>query len=116
MSDRLRSALDAMTRVRGVRGAMVVAGEDGLVVAESLMEGVRGNAVAALAASLAQRFRQASETAGCGSPQFVHLQASEGSLLAAPAPSGMLLVIVADADINVGLARLEMLKAAEAVA
>jgi hypothetical protein len=43
------------------------------------------------------------------------LQASAGSLLAAPAPSGMLLVIVADADINVGLARLEMLKAAEVV-
>lgn len=116
MTTRFQTALDAITRVRGVRGAMLVAGEDGLVVAESLMEGVRGNAVAALAASLAKRFRRASETAACGLPQFVHLQASEGSLLAAPAPSGMLLVVVADADINVGLARLEMLKAGEAVA
>ncbi len=116
MSTKFRPALDAVTRVRGVRGAMVVAGEDGLVVAESLMEGVRGNAVAALAASLAKRFRRASETAACGLPQFIHLQASEGSLLVAPAPSGMLLVVVADADINVGLARLEMLKAGEVVA
>jgi predicted regulator of Ras-like GTPase activity (Roadblock/LC7/MglB family) len=111
-----RGALEAITHVRGVRGAMLVAGDDGLVVAETLMEGVRGNAVAALAASLAQRFRRAADTAACGLPQFLHLQASAGSLLVAPAPNGMLLVVVADADINVGLARLEMLKAAEAVA
>jgi predicted regulator of Ras-like GTPase activity (Roadblock/LC7/MglB family) len=111
-----RAVLDAVTRVRGVRGAMLVAGDDGLVVAESLMEGVKGNAVAALAASLAKRFRRASEAAQCGPPRFLHLQASEGTLFAVPAPNGMLLVVVADADVNVGLARLEMLKAAEAVA
>lgn len=110
-----QAALDAITRVRGVRGAMLVAGDDGLVVAETSMEGVRGNAVAALAASLANRFRRTAETAACGLPHFLHLQASSGSLLAAPAPNAMLLVVVADADINVGLARLEMLKAAEAV-
>lgn len=116
MTGGYHAVLDAVTRVRGVRGAMLVAGDDGLVVAESLMEGVKGNAVAALAASLAKRFRRASEAAHCGQPRFLHLQASEGTLLAAPAPSGMLLVVVADADVNVGLARLEMLKAAEAVA
>lgn len=116
MTTKFQAALDRITRVRGVRGAMLVASDDGLVVAESLMEGIRGNAVAALTASLAKRFRRASETAACGLPQFVHLQASQGSLLAAPAPSAMLLVVVAEADINVGLARLEMLKAAAAVA
>lgn len=116
MSTRFQAALDNVTRVRGVRGAMLVAGDDGLVVAEALMEGIRGNAVAALAASLAKRFRRASETAACGLPQFIQLQASHGSLLVAPAPSGMLLVVVAEPDINVGLARLEMLRAGEAVA
>lgn len=115
MTGPIHTALDAITRVRGVRGAMVVAGDDGLVVAEALMAGVRGNAVAALAASLAHRFRRAAATAACGRPQFLHLQASDGSLLVAPAPNAMLLVVVAEADINVGLARLEMLKAAEAV-
>jgi predicted regulator of Ras-like GTPase activity (Roadblock/LC7/MglB family) len=116
VTTRFQTALDRVTRVRGVRGAMLVGGDDGLVVAESLMEGVRGNAVAALAASLAKRFRRASETAACGPPEFLHLQGSQGSLLASPAPSGMLLVVVAEADINVGLARLEMRKAGEAVA
>ena len=85
-------------------------------LAEALMEGVRGNAVAALAASLANRLGRAALTAGSGAPQFLQLQASAGSLLVAPAPNAMLLVVVADADINVGLARLEMLRAAEAVA
>ena len=115
MTARFHAALDAITHVRGVRGAMLVAGDDGLVVAEALMEGVRGNAVAALAASLANRFRRAAETAACGPPHFLQLQGSGGSLLVTPAPHAMLLVVVAEADINVGLARLEMLRAAEAV-
>src|SRR5262249_58746028 len=46
-------ALDLITRVRGVRGAMVVSRADGLIVAEQLMEGIKGGAVAALASSLA---------------------------------------------------------------
>lgn len=115
MAGGFRQALDRITRVRGVRGAMLVAGEDGLIVAESLMEGVRGNAVAALTASLAKRFRRAAETGGAGTPQFLQLQAAQGSLLAVPAPNGILVVAIADADINVGLTRLEMMRAAQAV-
>lgn len=116
MTMRFRRLLDAITRVRGVRGAMLVAVDDGLVVAESLMEGVRGNAVAALAASLMHRFRRAAEPGGIGPPHFLHLQATEGTLLAVPAVPDMLLVAVADADVNVGLVRLEMLRAVEDVA
>src|SRR5439155_1264231 len=62
--------LDLVTRVHGVRGAMLVAGDDGLVVAEQLMEGIKGPAVAALAASLATRLRRALEAAGVGAGQF----------------------------------------------
>ncbi|HEU5467291.1 MAG TPA: roadblock/LC7 domain-containing protein, partial [Gemmatimonadales bacterium] len=58
------AALRGITSVRGVRGAMVVAGADGLVVAESLMEGIKGAAVAALAASLATRLGRAMEAGG----------------------------------------------------
>jgi len=115
MTMQFRRLLDVITRVRGVRGAMLVAGEDGLVVAESLMEGVRGNAVAALADSLMKRFRRAAEACGVGAPHFLHLQGTDGTLLAVPAPEDMLLVAVADADVNVGLVRLEMLRAVEDV-
>ncbi len=108
--------LDLITRVRGVRGAMLVAGDDGLVVAEQLMEGIKGPAVAALAASLAGRLRRAMEAAGLGASVFWHLQADHGTLLVVPAASGILVVAVAEPDVNIGLVRLELLRASEAVA
>jgi len=108
-------ALDLVTRVRGVRGAMLVSGDDGLVVAEQLMEGIRGPAVAALAASVARRLGRAMETAGVGATLFWHLQAERGALLVVPAPSGLLVVAVAEPEVNVGLVRLELLRAAEGV-
>jgi predicted regulator of Ras-like GTPase activity (Roadblock/LC7/MglB family) len=109
-------ALDLVTRVRGVRGAMLVAGDDGLVIAEQLMEGIKGPALAALTASLGTKLRRAMEAAGTGAGQFWHLQAEQGALLVVPAESGVLVVAVADPDVNVGLVRLELLRAAAAVA
>jgi predicted regulator of Ras-like GTPase activity (Roadblock/LC7/MglB family) len=111
--ERLYPALDRITRVRGVRGAMVVSAEDGLVVADALMEGIRGNAVAALAGSLAARLGRAAVAAGAGQQRFVHLTAEGGTLLLLPAADGLLVVAVTDPEVNVGLARLEMQRAAE---
>lgn len=109
----MSKALDLVTRVRGVRGAMLVSEEDGLVVAEQLMEGIKGPAVAALAASLAGRLRRAMEAAGTGAAVFWHLQAEQGAILVVPG-SGLLVVAVAEPDVNIGLVRLELLRAAEA--
>lgn len=108
-------ALDLVTRVRGVRGAMIVSSDDGLVVAEQLMEGIKGATVAALAASLANRLRRAMEATGVKESVFWHLQCDQGALLVVPAASGLLVVAVADPAVNVGLVRLELLRAAEAV-
>lgn len=112
------TALDMITRVRGVRGAMLVSPDDGLVVAEQLMEGIKGAAVAALAASLAGRLRRAMEAAGVGTSVFWHLQAERGAILVVPAASegGILIVAVAEPDVNIGLVRLELLRAAESLA
>ncbi len=109
-------ALDLVTRVRGVRGAMLVSAADGLVVADQLMEGIKGPAVAALAGSLASRLGRAMTVAGVGESVFWHLQGSGGALLVVPAASGILVVAVAEPEVNVGLVRLELLRAAEAVA
>jgi predicted regulator of Ras-like GTPase activity (Roadblock/LC7/MglB family) len=114
--ERLYPALDRITRVRGVRGAMVVSAEDGLVVADALMEGIRGNAVAALAGSLAARLARAGAAAGAGEQRFVHLAADGGALLLLPGSDGLLIVAVTDHQVNVGLARLEMQRAAEDIA
>lgn len=114
MSASFTRALDLITRVRGVRGAMVVAQSDGLVVAEQLMEGIKGNTVAALTASLAGRLHRAMMVAGLGPSQFWHLQCEQGAVLAVPAGEGLLVVAVTEPEVNVGLVRLELLRAAEA--
>jgi predicted regulator of Ras-like GTPase activity (Roadblock/LC7/MglB family) len=104
--------LERLSTVRGLRGSVLVSAADGLIVAESLMTGVDGRAVAALAASLMNRLRRATQSAGRREPVFLQLQAQSGSVLATPCGSELVLVAVAGPDANVGLARLEMLEAA----
>jgi predicted regulator of Ras-like GTPase activity (Roadblock/LC7/MglB family) len=104
-------ALEKVTQVPGVRGSLLISADDGLVVAERLMEGIDGRAVAALAASLVQRLGRATSGAGLRSPSFVHLRGLAGSVLAAPGHEDLVLVAVADPDVNLGRARLEMLDA-----
>lgn len=106
------AGLEQLTRRAGVRGALLVEREDGLVVAEALMEGLDGAALAALAASLWTRLGRAGAAAGRGAPAFVQLEAHLGIMLAVPAGAEMLLVAVADPDANLGLARLELIRAA----
>jgi predicted regulator of Ras-like GTPase activity (Roadblock/LC7/MglB family) len=106
-----QTVLDRVTRVPGVRGAIVVAAADGLVVAEQLMDGVDGQAAAALTASLVGRLVRTAEGAGMRPPAFVHLRGDGGSVLAAPGPQDLVLVAVVGPDANLGLARLEMIEA-----
>ena len=108
----LGEALERVTRVAGIRGAMLVAESDGLVVAEALAEGLDGAAVAALAASLTLRLRRTATSAGLAVPQVVQLRAERGTVLTVPAGDDLLLVAVAERDANLGLARLELRQAA----
>lgn len=107
-----RTVLDRITRVPGVRGALIASAGDGLVIAEQLMDGVDGRATAALAGSLVGRLVRTADGAGRQTPAFVQLRAERGSILAAPCPNDLVLIAVVGADANVGLARLEMLDAA----
>jgi predicted regulator of Ras-like GTPase activity (Roadblock/LC7/MglB family) len=101
--------LGKATRVRGVLGAVVVDTEDGLVVADSIMEGVRVNAIAALTASMYRRLVRTTRAAGKGRPDFVQMQAEGGVLIAVPGDD-VLLVVVGEPDLNVGLVKLELMK------
>ncbi len=116
MSVSLAQALDRISRVRGVRGSMFVAADDGIVVAQLLMEGVNGKAVAALAGALARKVGGASAATGAGRVRFLQMDAGGGTLLVAHAPRDLLVVALADPQVNVGLCRLEMMRAAEAAA
>ena len=114
-TDDLGRALDRISRVRGMRGSMWVSADDGLPVAQLLMEGVPGKAVAALAASLVRKVSGTAGAVGAGRVRFVQMEAAGGTLLVALAPPDLLVVALADSRVNIGLARLEMMRAAQAV-
>lgn len=116
MSAAYAAALEPLTSVRGVRGAMIVAAAEGWIVASALAEELADETAAALAASLVGRLTRATAAAGAGAPRFVHLRARDGVLLAVPAGPELLVLAVADPEVNVGLARLELLAAAGRVA
>jgi predicted regulator of Ras-like GTPase activity (Roadblock/LC7/MglB family) len=105
-------ALAQLTRQRGVLGSMVVSEADGIIVDSNLQIGVKGNVVAALAASLYRKARLSAQAAGLGTAAFLQLEAQRGRVCAV-GRGDLLLVTVAESRANVGLIRVEMLRAAE---
>jgi len=105
--------LGSLIRHRGVSGCMVVGEQDGMIVDSNLQIGVNGAVVAALTASLYRKARRSAEAAGFGATGFLELHA-EGGRLCAAGRNELVLVIVAEPRVNVGLVRVEMLKAIEA--
>ena len=110
-----RSAAWKSSRQRGVSACLVVSERDGIVVDQRLQVGVRGDRVAALAASLHRKARLSAEAAGLGAVRFLQLDAAEGRVLAV-GRGELALIVVARADANVGSIRIALLKSAEALA
>ena len=103
--------LESLTRQRGVRASLVVDENDGIVVDSSLQIGQDGDKVAALAASLYRKARLSARAARLGTATFMQLEAERGRICAA-GRNDLVLVVVADPAANVGLIRVEMMKAA----
>jgi predicted regulator of Ras-like GTPase activity (Roadblock/LC7/MglB family) len=106
-------ALEGLTAIPGVRGAMLANRDEGIVVAEAVMEDVDSGALAALASSLSRRLETAALAARGGASLFLHLQATNGAIFVAPAGAELLLIVIADKGVNVGRTRLEMARVAE---
>lgn len=115
MSPGFSAVLDEFARHKGVRASLVVSARDGIAIDSTLQFGQDGNRVAALAASLYSRARRSALAAGLGVTGFMQLE-SEAGRLCMLGGDDVLLVIVAERDANVGLIRLAMLRAAEAIA
>jgi predicted regulator of Ras-like GTPase activity (Roadblock/LC7/MglB family) len=98
----------------GIRGSLVVAVRDGLVVDGRVHIGVHGAAVAALAASLYRRACRATGHTETGS-RFVEIEASEGRIMIA-GKGDLALMAVVDRRANAGQARLAVRRAAESLA
>lgn len=101
----------AVTRHRGITACLVVAEADGIVVDGTAHVGVNTAAFAALTASLYRKASRAAGAAGFGAVSFFELEAEEGRVLAA-GRNELVVVAVADARVNLGLVRMELLRAA----
>ena len=111
MSTPFAPLTESLIRHRGVLGAMVVGLDDGIIVHSTLQIGVNGNAFAALTASLYRKARRSGGAAGFGSTTFFELAAEQGRVCAAGGRE-LVLVVVCEQRVNVGMLRVELLRAA----
>jgi len=112
---RFSPILDTLMRARGVRASLIVSASDGIAIDSNLQFGQDGAGVAALAASLYRKARRAAAAAGFGGTGFFQLEAEQGRLCLIGGDE-LVLAVVAEPGANVGLIRVEMLRAAEALA
>ena len=115
MTSPFAQLLEAIRRQRGVIASLIAAEADGVIVDSRLQVGQRGDHVAALAASLYRKARLSAAAAGLGGVGFMQLEAASGRVCAI-GRNGLVLVAVARKEANVGLIRVELLRAAEALA
>ncbi|MEO8624154.1 MAG: roadblock/LC7 domain-containing protein [bacterium] len=110
MNSPFTSMLQTLSRQRGVTAALVVSERDGIVIDSNLHIGQQGDRVAALAASLYRKARLSAQAAGMGAVSFMQLEAPNGRLCAVGAGE-LVLVVVGSPVVNVGLVRVELLRA-----
>ena len=108
-------ALDGLTRQRGVTAALVAEERNGIVIDARVHVGERADRVAALAASLYRKARLSAQAAGLGGVGFLQLEAESGRVCAA-GRGDVVLIAVTTPDANVGLLRVELLRALETIA
>ncbi|MGH7477824.1 MAG: roadblock/LC7 domain-containing protein [Longimicrobiales bacterium] len=112
--DEFAAALERLSQVPGVRGAMVVDAEAGVPVAAELESGLDGTAVAALTASLFRRASRAVSTAEFGKVHTLQLEGENGHVVAC-GNVDLAVVVITEAQAQLGRVRLEAQKAAEAL-
>ena len=107
--------LASLNRQRGVVGSLVASERDGIVVDANVQLGVKAPVVAALAASLYRKARLSTEAAGYGQVGFLQLEAEQGWLCAI-GRDDLVLAVLAGPKANIGMIRVAMLQAREALA
>lgn len=104
--------LEDVTRIPGVRSALLVSADDGLVIVESSLEGQATEAAAAFAARLVKRLGSLTRTLATPPMSVLLLQAERGQLFVAVGGEGLLLVALTSNDVNIGEVRLALLDVA----
>ncbi len=112
MISREQAVLDEVTRIGGVRSALLVSSDDGLVVVESALEDQATEAAAAFAARLGGRLATLTSALRAPPMSVLLLQATAGQLFVVVGGPGLLLVAVTSNEVNIGEVRLALLAAA----
>jgi predicted regulator of Ras-like GTPase activity (Roadblock/LC7/MglB family) len=110
--DIFQAALERLSRVPGVRGALIVDADAGVPVVSELAADVDGGALAALAASLFKRTDRAVAAAMFGKLSTLQLEAEQGHVIAGDA-GDLIIVAIAERQAQLGLVRLEVHRTAE---
>ncbi|HEX6939404.1 MAG TPA: roadblock/LC7 domain-containing protein [Longimicrobiales bacterium] len=114
MSDRYTQAIERLSRIPGVRGALLVDAEAGLPVLTELADEMAAPAVAALAASAFRRTDRALGGAGLGAIETLQLDAAEGHVVVSGGGEVLVAVIV-EPDAQLERVRVETREVAEAL-
>lgn len=114
MSDAYATTVERLSRIPGVRGAIIVEPDTGVPVLSEVEASASPQALAALAAALFKRTANASTAAGFGPLQRLQLEAAGGHVLMTDA-GDLVLVVLVDDDGQLGMVRLEMQRAAESL-
>ncbi len=114
MNTTLRSALNEVAAIPGVRAALLAIEVDGLAVDSVASCEIDTDALSAFATALFRRTRQANAAAGLGDTHRLSLDATNGRMFVV-ACGELSLVVLAESDASVGVIRLAMQRAAREV-
>ncbi len=111
---KLNEALDDLHEVQSVRGAAVVR-RDGLLIASNFSQNFDENQVGAMTASTVGSGETASDALNMGEVNEVTIEAQNGKLISTGAGDEGVLAVMTDADVNMGLIKVEMQNATEKI-
>lgn len=114
MEEKLQKPLEDLDDVKGIKGAAVVR-RDGLLIASSFARDINSDQVGAMTASTMGSGETASEALKMGDVEEVTVEGEDGKLVSTGAGEEGILTILTDADVNMGLVKVEMGNAVEKI-
>ncbi len=109
----MKQIVEDLIKVDGVVGSLLV-GKDGLVVSSSLLEAEDAEVLGAMSAAIFAEVYKAARRIGVGRVVDTVITASEGAILMMEAED-LLLVVLTQRNVNVGLIKIEMRRAARRI-
>ncbi|MFB6207755.1 MAG: roadblock/LC7 domain-containing protein [Candidatus Nanohaloarchaea archaeon] len=112
--EKLQKPLENLDDVKGIKGAAVVR-RDGLLIASNFEQDINSDQVGAMTASTMGSGETASDALKMGEVEEVTVESEDGKLVSTGAGEEGILAILTDADVNMGLVKVEMGNAVEKI-